>query len=327
MQEKRFDFRQILYKYNLAILLLIFISIASLLSPAFLTFSNLVNILQNNAPGGIMALGMTFVVITGGIDLSVGSVSALAGMLMGLLLTNDVPLFAAVLIAVMSGAAIGAVTGFVISRFELPAFIVSLAVMVSARGLTLLTTDGRVIAGLASVGPGGAVGEAFRFLGAGRFLGLPFNGITWFILTLLAAFILKKTLFGRSLYAIGGNKESAFLSGIKMKKYTNLAYIISGACAAYAGVVLTAWLTVSQPTLSAGAELDAIAAVVLGGTALSGGTGGVVGTFGGVLLMAIINNIFNLIGLPSFYQQIFMGIIIVAALLLNRLVIVRQKQN
>jgi len=327
MQEKRFDLRQILIKYNLAILLLLFIGVASLLSPNFLTFSNAVNIFQSYASIGIIALGMTFVVITGGIDLSVGSMSALAGMLMGLLLTNDVPLPVAVLIAVLSGAAVGGITGFIISRFELPAFIVSLAVMVSARGLTMLTTNGRVISGLASLGPNESVGEAFRFLGAGRVFGIPFAGITWVILLLIGVFILRKTLFGRSLYAIGGNKESAYLSGIKMKKYTNLAYVISGACAAYSGVILTAWLTVSQPTLSAGAELDAIAAVVLGGTALSGGTGGVVGTFGGVLLLAIITNIFNLIGLPSFYQQIFMGIIIIAALLLNSLFIMRDKKN
>jgi len=245
--------------------------------------------------------------------------------LTGLMLTNYFPLYVAVLLAVASGALIGGITGFVISRFDLPPFIVSLAVMVSARGLTLLTSNGRVIPGLATIGPDGSVGAAFRFMGAGRVLGFPIAGITWIVLVLIGIFVLRKTLFGRSLYAIGGNREASLLSGIKMKEYTNAAYVISGACAAYAGVILTAWLTVSQPTLSAGAELDAIAAIVLGGTSLSGGTGGVLGTFGGVLLLAIITNIFNLIGVPSFYQQIFKGIIIVAALLLNRVLIVRQK--
>jgi len=325
MNEKRFDIRQVLIKYNIIILLIVFIGVASILSPNFFTFNNAVNIFQSYAPIGIIALGMTFVVITGGIDLSVGSVSALAGMLTGLMLSQGVPLSVVVIVSVLSGVIIGAITGFIISRFELPAFIVTLAVMVSARGLTMLTTNGSVIAGLSSVGPDGSVGAAFRFLGAGRLLGVPFAGITWVIMLLIGIFVLRNTMFGRNLYAIGGNKEASFLSGIKVKEHTNIAYIISGACAAYSGVILTAWLTVSQPTLSAGAELDAIAAIVLGGTSLSGGTGGVAGTFGGVLLFAIITNIFNLIGLPSFYQQIFKGIIIIAALMLNKLFITREK--
>lgn len=324
-QTKSMSIKEILKKYNLLVLLLFFIVVATIASDNFFSVSNFMNILRAYAAPGIIAIGMTFVVLTGGIDLSVGSISALAGMISGIMLTNGMPVMVTVVVAVICGAALGSITGVLVTKFDLPPFIVSLAMMVTSRGLTLLTTKGGVISGLIKVGENGSIGKAFNFLGNGDIFGIPFAGITWIALTLLMAYVLKYTLFGRSLYAIGGNKESAFLSGIRINLYNTLVYTISGALAAYAGVMLTAWLTVAQPTLSEGAELDAIAATVLGGTSLSGGTGGVIGTFGGVILLAIITNLFNLIGLDSYYQKIFMGVIIVAALLLNKVVITRDK--
>lgn len=322
-QAKRINIKEILKKYNLLVLLLFFIIVATAASESFFAVNNFMNILRAYAAPGLMAIGMTFVVLTGGIDLSVGSLAALAGMISGLCLSNGTSVFVAVLAGILSGAVLGTITGILVTKFDLPAFIASLAVMVAGRGLTLLTTNGGVISGLIKVGEDGAAGKAFNFLGNGDILGIPFAGITWIVLTLAMAYVLKYTLFGRSLYAIGGNRESAFLSGIRINLYNTLVYTISGALAAYSGVMLTAWLTVAQPTLGGGAELDAIAATVLGGTSLAGGTGGVVGTFGGVILLAIITNLFNLIGLESYFQQIFTGVIIVVALLLNKVVITR----
>lgn len=324
-QVKKFNTKEFFRKYNLLVLLVFFIIVASIASENFFSINNFMNILRAYAAPGLIAIGMTFVVLTGGIDLSVGSIAALAGMIAGILLSNGIPIIVAVLAAVLGGMVLGTITGIVVTKFDLPPFIASLAMMVAGRGLTLLTTDGGVISGLIKLGEDGAVGKAFNFLGNGDVFGIPFAGITWILVTLLMAYVLKYTLFGRSLYAIGGNKESAFLSGIRINLYNTLSYSISGALAAYAGVMLTSWLTVAQPTLGQGAELDAIAATVLGGTSLSGGTGGVVGTFGGVILLAIITNLFNLIGLASYYQQIFMGVIIVVALLLNKMVIAREK--
>lgn len=324
-QVKKINFKGFFKKYNLLVLLLFFIIIASIASENFFSINNFMNILRAYAAPGLMAIGMTFVVLTGGIDLSVGSIAALAGMISGILLSQGMPIVLAVPAAVLSGAVLGTVTGIVVTKFDIPPFIASLSMMVAGRGLTLLTTDGGVISGLIKLGQNGSVGKAFNFLGNGDLIGIPFAGITWIIVTLIMAYVLKYTLFGRSLYAIGGNKESAFLSGVRIDLYNTMVYSLSGALAAYAGVMYTSWLTVAQPTLGQGAELDAIAATVLGGTSLSGGTGGVIGTFGGVILLAIITNLFNLIGLKSYYQQIFMGVIIVVALLLNKVVIARDK--
>lgn len=309
--QKNFDFRHFLSKYNLIILLLIFTVVASILSPKFMTVQNFLNLLQQSSVTGILALGMTFVIITAGIDLSVGSVAALAGMVVAILIQGGHSIGFSILAALAVGAALGFANGFLSTKFKIPAFIVTLAMMVSARGLALLMTEGKPVFGLPS---------SFNFLGAGFVLGLPVSGLTWILLTVLASLALKYSPFGRKLYAVGGNPEAAHLSGIRVEKKLISVYVISGVMAALGGIVLASWLTVGQPTAAKGAELDAIAGVVLGGTSLFGGTGGVGGTFIGVLIMSIITNIFNLLGLASYYQDIFMGLIIVMALILNRFV-------
>jgi ribose transport system permease protein len=311
-------------KYSVLILLVFFIFVASLVSGNFFSVSNFLNILQSYAAPGIIAIGMTFTILSSGTDLSVGSFAALGGMVSALLLTRNLPVGACVAAAVVIGGLLGTVNGLIITFFNMTPFIVSLATMVSIRGLAMLTTDGKVISGLVRLGEDGSAGALFCFLGGGTINAgnarIPVAGITWILLTIVMAYVLRYTMFGRGLYAIGGNREAAMLSGMRVKLYNTLAWTVSGITATYAGVMLTAWLTVAQPTLASGFELDAIAATVIGGTAMSGGKGGVIGTFAGVLILAIITNLFNLVGLPSYYQQIFKGIIIVAALLLNQFV-------
>ncbi|MGB9662008.1 MAG: ABC transporter permease [Moorellaceae bacterium] len=298
-------------RYSMLILLVILGIIASTLSPKFLTVNNILNLLQQSSVIGIVAIGMTFVIIGAGIDLSVGSVLALAGMVVGILLKNNIGISTSIILATLLGACLGGVNGVIITKAKVPPFIATLAMMVAAKGLALLTTDGQPVFGL----PG-----AFNVIGAGFLWGVPVSGLIWVFLTAVSAFVLKYSTFGRRLYAVGGNPEAARLSGIKVDQVIGITYVISGALAAFAGIVLASWLTVSQPTAGGGAELNAIAAVVLGGTSLFGGTGGVMGTFVGVLMMSIITNIFNLIGLSSYYQSIFMGVIIVLALVFNQLV-------
>ncbi|MDA8234075.1 MAG: ABC transporter permease [Clostridia bacterium] len=305
------NMREFFSKYNLIILLVLFTAIASILSPKFLTLQNFLNLLQQSSITGILAIGMTFVIITAGIDLSVGSIVALAGMIVAILIQETNSILVAILAALAVGAVLGFINGYISTKFVVPAFIVTLAMMVSARGMALLVTEGKPVFGLP---------EAFNFLGAGFILGIPVSGLIWILLTILCALVLKFTPFGRNLYAVGGNPEAAHLSGIRVNFHLTSVYVISGVMSALAGVILASWLTVGQPTAAKGAELDAIAGVVLGGTSLFGGIGGVGGTFIGVLIMSIITNIFNLLGLASYYQQIFMGLIIVLALILNRFV-------
>jgi len=307
-----FRWLDVVKRYNLFFLLFLFMGIGALLSPKFLTVQNLLNLLQQSSVVGIIALGMTFVILVAGIDLSVGSTLALSSMTMAILVTSGLGSLPAILIALIAGGAIGAINGLISTKLKVPAFIATLATMVAARGLALLLTDGKPVFNLP---------ESIRFLGGNIFGRIPVSGVIWIALTLLSVFVLRYTTFGRKLYAIGGNPQSAHLTGIKVNLYITSAYVICGLMAALGGVVLTSWLTVGQPTSGQGVELDAIAAVVLGGTSLFGGVGGAGGTFVGVLLMSILTNLFNLIGLSSYYQSIFMGLIIVLALVFNRFVI------
>lgn len=309
MRRQPLKIGDLLKKYNLLVLLVVFIIISSVLSPNFLTLGNLLNLLQQASIPGIVAIGMTVVIIIGGIDLSVGSVAAFAGMIAAILVNNGMPIFVAIFAGVILGAALGLLTGVLISKFGLPDFIATLAMMEIARGAALLTTQGVPVFGL----PAG-----FKFIGGGFIGKVSVSGIIWILLTVIFALMLKYTTFGRSLYAIGGNREAATLSGIKTTRNYAIAYVLSACLSAFAGVLTASWLATGQPTACDGMELNAIAASVIGGASLSGGIGSVIGTFGGVFLLQIITNIFNLVGLASFYQQIAKGVIIIAALLLNR---------
>ena len=306
LKKKAFEF---IKSYNLFLLLIIFVIIAAILSPNFLQAQNIMNIWQRSSIPGIVAIGMTFVIIIGGIDLSVGSVVAFSGVFVAMLLQAGVPIPLAILLATASGVIFGLVAGLLITRYKLPDFIVTMAIMTSVRGAALIMTNGTPLFDLKA---------GFTILGQGKVVGLPISGLIWVSLTLISAWVLKYTKYGRSLFAIGGNKEAAYLSGIRVNLIYTSVYVICGLLAAFSGVILASWLATGQPTEGAGYELGAIAAVVLGGTTLSGGKGGVVGTFGGVILLSVITNIFNLMGLSSYYQLIFSGVIIVGALLLNK---------
>ena len=310
---KKIDLVDFIKKYNLFMLLLFFVLIAVILSPRFLTWQNFFNLLQQSAVGGIVAVGMTFVIITGGIDLSVGSNVALAGMISSILAKDlGCSTFISMFAAIALGAFTGFITGSIITRFNLPDYIASMAMMISLRGVALLLTNGKPVFGLS---------DSFRFLGSGfLFDMIPISGIIWIIITCTAAFFLKYTPLGRSFYAIGGNNTAAWLSGILIKRNKTVAYILSGLLAAFAGVMLASWLSTGQPNAGSGIETDAIASTVIGGASLAGGIGGVWGTFGGVFLLSIITNILNLVGVPSYFQQIVKGAIILTALIGNNFI-------
>ena len=305
---------EIIKKYNLVFLLVLFVGISTVLSPSFLTLNNFLNLLQQASIPGVVALGMTLVIIIGGIDLSVGSVLAFAGMITSMFVYENKGSIQGIVIGCLLGLAVsllmGAVTGCLISYFELRDFIASLAMMEIARGAALLTTSGNPVFDL---------GDSFKVIGGGFVFGkLAISAIFWIVLTIVLALVLKYSIFGRSLFAIGGNKEAARLSGIKTKRNYAITYVISAILCGFAGILTASWMSTGQPTAGSGYELDAIAASVIGGASLSGGAGSVVGTFGGVFLLQILTNIFNLVGLPSYYQRIAKGAIIVLALLLNR---------
>lgn len=308
-EKKLPSFKYILKKYNLFFIFLVFIFIGSLLSNQFLSTQNILNLLQQSSFVGIVSIGMTFVILVAGIDLSVGAILALTGMCVSILLSTGMNPGLAIFITLIVGAGLGFVNGFISTKFKVPAFIATLAMMVSARGLALLTTNGEPVYDLP---------DSFTMLGGNVFGRIPLTAVIWVVLTIVAIVVLKYTTFGRKIYAVGGNEESSRLSGIRVGKYVTWCFVISGALAGVAGILMSAWLTVGQPTAGTGLELDVIAAVVLGGTSLFGGKGGVGGTFIGVLIMSMIINIFNLLGLSSYYQSIFMGIIIVLALIMNQ---------
>ncbi len=296
-------------KYNLLFFIVVFACVAAVISPKFFTLRNFVNLLQQSSIIGVVSVGMTLVILVGGIDLGVGSVLALSGMLVSVLLAQGCSIFTAVCVALGAGLLLGMFNGVVSAKSGVPSFITTLATMVAARGLALLITDGTPVFNLP---------ESFQWLGSGFLFGLPVSGLLWIAITALTALMLKFTTFGRGLYAVGGNAEAARLSGVRVKRNVIFVFMLSGALSALGGIMTASWLTVGQPTAGKGMELDAIAAVVLGGASLMGGCGGVIGAFGGVWLLAIITNIFNLAGLSSYYQMIFKGVIIVSALMLNQ---------
>jgi len=310
----------LLIEYNFIAIFLVVVAIAAILSPNFLTPTNIANLFQQAAVVGVVAVGMTFVILTGNIDLSVGSVVALCGMLVAVLLAGGMPILPALAITILTGALAGAVIGLITALAEVPSFIVSLAGLVSFRGITYLLTDGVPVSGLPP--SFGAISSTMVPVLPG--LQVSSMGIIFVVLCIAAGALLRLTVFGESVYATGGNAEAARLSGLPTTHILVLVFTVSGIMSALAGILLTSRLRIGQPTAAQGLELDAIAAVVLGGTSLFGGRGGVLGTFFAVMLLQVLRNIFNLLGLGSFYQMTVTGLIIVAAILLNRFIDIRR---
>ena len=278
------------------------------LTPHFLTVSNLLNIAEQATIIAIVAVGMTFVIITAGIDLSVGSVLAFAGVVMASALHQGVPLPVALLGGLGIGLLCGLVNGLLITIGRLPPFIATLGMMSVARGTALMFTEGRPVSGFS---------EGFRSLATGEVLGVPTPVIIMIVVYVTAYFILGRTKLGRYTYAIGGNEEAALLSGINVKLYKTLVYGLAGMLSGLAAILLTARLNSAQPIAGMNYELDAIAATVIGGTSLLGGEGTVLGTLIGALIMAVLRNGLNLLGVSSFIQQIVIGSVIIVAVLID----------
>jgi len=278
------------------------------LTPHFLTISNLLNIAEQATIIAIIAVGMTFVIITGGIDLSVGSVLAFAGVVMASVLHSGLPLPLALIVGLGAGLLCGLVNGLLITVGRLPPFIATLGMMSVARGAALMFTEGRPISGFS---------ESFRSLATGEVFRIPAPVIIMIGVYVIAHFILRRTKLGRYTYAIGGNEEAALLSGINVKLYKTMVYGLAGLLSGLAAILLTARLNSAQPIAGMSYELDAIAATVIGGTSLLGGEGTVVGTLIGALIMAVLRNGLNLLGVSSFIQQIVIGTVIIVAVLID----------
>ncbi|MEC0184172.1 ribose ABC transporter permease [Paenibacillus peoriae] len=291
--------------------LLILIIVVSVLNPAFLEPLNILNLLRQVAINALIAFGMTFVILTGGIDLSVGSTLALSSALMASLLAAGFPPLLAIVAGCVIGAMLGAVNGLMVTKGKMAAFIATLATMTIFRGLTMVFTEGNPITGLSD-------SVMFQLFGRGYLFGIPVPAITMASIFVLLWVVLHKTSFGRKTYAIGGNERASIISGIKVHRVKIMVYSLAGLLAGLAGAILTSRLDSAQPTAGTSYELDAIAAVVLGGTSLSGGRGRIVGTLIGALIIGALNNGLNLLGVSSFYQLVVKGIVIVIAVLMDR---------
>ncbi|MBX3280517.1 MAG: ribose ABC transporter permease [Acidobacteria bacterium] len=288
--------------------LLVLCAVMWILTPHFLTISNLLNIAEQTAIIAIIAAGMTFVILTAGIDLSVGSVLAFSGVVMASLLQKGAPVGVALAVGVLAGFGCGTINGLLISVGRLPPFIATLGMMSVARGGSLLFTEGRPISGFS---------ESFRYLATGRVVGVPMPVLVMLTVFFTAWFVLTKTKLGRYTYAIGGNEEATILSGINVRLYKTLIYGICGGLAGLAAILLTARLNSAQPIAGMMYELDAIAATVIGGTSLMGGEGNVFGTLVGALIIGVLRNGLTLLNISSFAQQIIIGLVIIVAVLLD----------
>lgn len=297
---------------SIVIVFLVIAAFFAVTTPYFMTWLNWLNILRQSSINGILAIGVTFVILTKGIDLSVGSIMALAGMAAGHMVTTDGnPQWAgfAILAGLAVGALLGLVNGLLVAFVNIPAFVATLGMLSVARGLTLIYSDGQPTSNLT---------DAFEWMGAGYLAGIPAPVIIMVAVFLICWVTLKYTTFGRYVYAVGGNDKAARTSGISTRRIISATYVISGLLAGLAGLVLTARTTAALPQAGIGYELDAIAAVVIGGTSLAGGRGSLVGTLFGALIIGTINNGMDLMGVSSYYQQVLKGSIIVIAVIADQ---------
>jgi ribose/xylose/arabinose/galactoside ABC-type transport system permease subunit len=296
--------------YGLLFALLLVCAIFAILSPVFLQPLNLMNILNQVAINAILAIGVTYVILVGGIDLGLGSYVAITGCLAAMFAhPGTYPLFVPIILAILAGAMIGTVNGFFVTKAKLAPFIVTLGMMTIARGGALVVSGGRPISNLS---------PEFKLIGGGALFGIPIPVIILAVVFIASYLILKKTTYGRYIYAIGGNQDAARASGINVNRIKLSVYVISGALAGLAGLIQASRITTGQPNVGVGYELDAIAAVVIGGTSLMGGVGTVTGTVIGALIIGVINNGLDLLNVSSYYQQIIKGLIIIGALLIDR---------
>lgn len=312
-KKNSFDFKKFIGKMGPLVALIILIILVTILSPGFIQPSNLLNLLRQVSINAVIAFGMTFVILTGGIDLSVGSILALTGAVTASMLASGVSAVVALLIGFLMGGILGFLNGVLIAYGKAAPFIATLATMTIFRGATYVFTNGNPITGAKMNSS-----FLFQFMGRGYLVGIPVPIFIMAIVYLILYVLLHKTTFGRKTYALGGNEQAAYIAGVKTKFVTMWIYTISGLMAALAGVILTSRLSSAQPDAGTSYEMDAIAAVVLGGTSLAGGKGRIFGTLIGALIIGTLNNGMNLLGISSFYQQIVKGIVILIAVLLDR---------
>lgn len=305
-------------KYGILIALVLACVVLALINENFLSARNILNVLRQTSINGVLAIGMTFVILTRGIDLSVGSVVALTGVVAASFATTSTagfipgapyPAPLALAIGVAVGMLAGSVSGLIVARFRVPAFVATLGMLSAARGLTLLYSGGRPIPTLT---------DTFRWIGTGDVLGVPVPIFVLLAVFAGAHFVLTQTRFGRHVYAVGGNPHAAKVSGLPVTRIRFMVYVISGGLAGLAGMILAARTGSALPQAGIAYELDAIAAVVIGGTSLAGGVGRVSGTLIGALLIGVMNNGLDLMGVESYYQQVIKGFLIVAAVMLDQ---------
>nr|WP_202402250.1 ABC transporter permease [Shinella sp. AETb1-6] len=310
--------RLIVQEYGIFLAFLLLVAILSVSNEFFLTPGNISNVLLQTSINGILAIGMTFVILTRGIDLSVGSVVALAGMVSASFVTSSAtagiagapyPMALALAAGILVGVACGAVVGLIVSRFSVPAFVATLGMLSAARGATLIYGGGRPVPGLSA---------EFRWIGTGNILGIPMPVILLALVFGISWWVLTRTRFGRYIYAVGGNPHAAKTSGLNVSRIRFMVYVISGALSGLAGMILSARTGSALPQAGIAYELDAIAAVVIGGTSLSGGVGRVTGTLIGALIIGVMNNGLDLMGIQSYYQQVLKGALIVGAVMLDQ---------
>jgi ribose transport system permease protein len=310
-----------LIKFQSIIALMLMCIVLSFLTDRFLTGENAWNVMRQISVNVVISVGMTLVILTGGIDLSVGSILAISGAVTAGMLKfgAELPsmniflgftLIGALLGGTLVGSFLGWFNGFTITKFKVPPFVATLAMLTIARGLTMLWTGGFPITGL---------GTDMAFIGTGWFLGIPMPVWISAVIVLIAVVLTKKTVLGRHIYAIGGNEKAAELSGLKIKKVKMIVYAIAGALSAVGGIIVTSRLDSAQPNAGFGFELDSIAAVVIGGTSLSGGKGTIMGTVQGALIIGILNNGLVLLNVSPFWQQVIKGFVILLAVVIEKL--------
>lgn len=300
----------ILSRYGILLSLVVICIVLSFATPNFFSAQNLLIVLRQVSINGILAIGVTLVIIAGGIDLSLGSVIALTGVVAASFAhPGTYPLIVPLALALLTGMAIGAINGWTITLGRVAPFIVTLGMMTIARGLALVFSNGRPVTNLS---------PSFNYIGGGDFLHIPVPILLFILVILISIIILNNTRMGRYIYAVGGNETAAKASGIRVNRVKLFAYIMCSMLAALAGIVLASRITTGQPNAGIAYELDAIAAVVIGGTSLLGGKGSITGTVIGVLIIGVINNGLDLLNVSSYYQQIIKGIIIIGAALLDR---------
>lgn len=322
MNQNKKSLGAMLSEYGAFIALVVLLVFLSVIKPEFRQPSNLMNLLRQATFNGLIAVGMTCVILSDGIDLSVGSTFALSAIVCAELIMAGLPAVLAVLLALIAGVILGGVSGILVTKGRLQPFIATLITMTAYRGLAMILTDGKPISRLAESISGEGGSFFFKAMGKGNLafagntsISFPIPALILILVFVIFYFVLNRTTFGRRIYATGSNAKCAKLVGVNTDKVKIIVYCISGFLSALAGLIMISRVNSAQPTLGDGYELDAIAAVALGGTSMSGGRGKIIGTVAGVLIIAVLNNGLNILGVTSYYQDVIKAVVILVAVL------------